>query len=202
MVELRVMEARETTFGTLLNGRVQYRVPLFQRQYNWESEHRKQLWSDALDLYEERRHGAKNAQHFMGSVVTAPEQLGPNRPAMHTLIDGQQRLTTLIVMLAALRDHVAESDEATALRIDGLYLRNQFPQEQLDEFKVLPTQRDRDELAAIIHGEPDTQTSEGLRQAYRYFRQRLRIDEDSNGQVLSPDQLEDALLQGYGSCRS
>src|SRR6266496_4518115 len=131
------MEAKETEFGTLLNGRVQYRVPLFQRQYDWKPENRRQLWSDVLDLYEERR-GSKAAQHFMGSVVTAPEQLGPNRPATHTLIDGQQRLTTLLVILAALRDHIAEADAQASTRIDGLYLRNQFPQEPLDEFKVLP----------------------------------------------------------------
>ena len=88
------MEARETTFATLLNGRVQYRVPLFQRQYAWQREQREQLWSDVVDLYEERRAGTANAQHFMGSIVTTPEQLGPNRPATHTLIDGQQRMTT------------------------------------------------------------------------------------------------------------
>src|ERR1035438_3135192 len=127
------MEARETTFGTLLNGRVQYRVPLFQRQYAWQRKQREQLWSDVLDLYEERREGAENAQHFMGSVVTAPEQLGPDRPAVHTLIDGQQRLITLNVMLAALRDHVAESNKIAAVKINGLYLCNQFPQEPSDE---------------------------------------------------------------------
>jgi len=48
------MEARETTFETLLNGRVQYRVPLFQRQYAWQREQRQQLWSDIVDLYDER----------------------------------------------------------------------------------------------------------------------------------------------------
>jgi hypothetical protein len=192
------MEARETTFGTLLNGRVQYRVPLFQRQYAWQRKQREQLWSDVLDLYEERREGAENAQHFMGSVVTAPEQLGPDRPAVHTLIDGQQRLITLNVMLAALRDHVAESNKVAAVKINGLYLCNQFPQEPSDEFKVLPTQRDRDEFAALIHGEPDTQTSEGLRQTYRYFRDHLRSDEDGSGQTLDTGQLEDTLLQGLG----
>ena len=79
------MKAEETTFGTLLNGRVQYRVPLFQRQYDWKPENRQQLWSDIFELYEDRQ-TSKDAQHFLGSVVTAPEQLGPNRPATHTLI--------------------------------------------------------------------------------------------------------------------
>lgn len=189
------MEARETTFETLLNGRVQYRVPLFQRQYAWQKEQRQQLWSDIVDLYDERMSGT-GGQHFMGSIVTAPEQLGPNRPSTHTLIDGQQRMTTLTVLLAALRDHVAETDEASAQRLEGLYLSNQYPQEPSDEFKVLPTQRDRGELAALIHGEPNTQTSEGLRQTYRYFRERLRRDRDAEGNALDPSALEDTLLQG------
>jgi hypothetical protein len=189
------MKAEETTFGTLLNGRVQYRVPLFQRQYNWTSNNRQQLWSDILDLYEERRK-ARDAQHFMGSVVTAPEQLGPNRPATHTLIDGQQRLTTLLLMLAAPRDHIAETDTEASTRIDGLYLSNQFPQEPHDEFKVLPTQRDRDEFAALMHREPETRTSEGLRQAYRYFRLRLRLERDGDGQPIDAHHLEGTILQG------
>lgn len=195
---LRAVEARETSFEALLNGRVQYRVPLFQRQYAWQRQQREQLWSDVVDLYEERRAGAASAQHFMGSVVTAPEQLGPNRPATHTLIDGQQRLTTLNVMLVGLRDHLAETDRASADRIDGLYLRNQYPQEPTDEFKVLPTQRDRDEFAALLHAQADTQTSEGLRQTYRFFRDRLRREEDADGNRLDPGLLEATLLQGLG----
>lgn len=50
------MEARETTFETLLNGRMQYRVPLFQRQYAWQQEQRGQLWSVGLS----RRRSAKS----------------------------------------------------------------------------------------------------------------------------------------------
>jgi len=59
------VEARETTFRTLLNGRVQYRVPFFQRQYAWKPEHRQQLWADVLELYEERHGGNNTAQHFL-----------------------------------------------------------------------------------------------------------------------------------------
>jgi uncharacterized protein with ParB-like and HNH nuclease domain len=168
---------------------------LFQRQYDWKTENRQQLWSDVLAVHEDRQQ-SKDAQHFMGSVVTAPEQLGPNRPATHTLIDGQQRLTTLLLILAALRDHIAETDTQASTRIDGLYLRNQFPQEPSDEFKILPTQRDRDEFAALMHCEPGTETAPGLRQAYRYFRQRLRSERDSDGKPIDVLQLEGTLLQG------
>jgi hypothetical protein len=192
------MDARETTFGTLLNGRVQFRVPLFQRQYAWEKAQRERLWSDVLDLYEQRREGEATSQHFMGSIVTAPEPLGPNRPAMHTLIDGQQRLTTLSIILAALRDQMTEAGEDDAARIDALYLLNQFPQEPTDLFKVVPTQRDRDEFTAILKAEPDTGTSPGLRATYRYFRNRIGQDEDADGNALDPAALEHALLDGLG----
>jgi len=192
------MEARETTFSTLLNGRVQFRVPLFQRAYAWDRTQREQLWSDVLELYDERRSGSSSAQHFMGSIVTAPEQLGPNRPAMHTLIDGQQRLTTLTIMLAALRDHLSAANSVDAERIDALYLQNQFPQEPTDVYKVLPTQRDRPEFEAILRNDPDTHTSPGIRATYRYFRERLARDEDADGEPLAPAAVEEVLLDGFG----
>jgi hypothetical protein len=192
------VDARETTFGALFNGRVQFRVPLFQRQYAWEKTHRERLWSDVLGLYDECRAGNDAAQHFMGSIVTVPEQLGPNRPAMHTLIDGQQRLTTLSILLAALRDHLAANADDHARRINAFYLENQFPQEPTDVFKVLPTQRDRDELAAILNVQADTGTSPGMRHTYRYFRERLRRDEDADGSPLDATTLERVLLNGLG----
>jgi hypothetical protein len=192
------VDARETTFGALFNGRVQFRVPLFQRQYAWEKAQREQLWSDVLDLYDERRFGNQTGQHFMGSIVTAPDQLGPNRPAMHTLIDGQQRLTTLTLLLAALHDHLAAIGDDNAARVKALYLENQFPQEPTDVFKVLPTQRDRAELAAIVNQGPDTGSSPGIRQTYRYFRERLQREEDGDGNELNVTTLEHVLLDGLG----
>jgi hypothetical protein len=190
------VDAKETTFGTLLNGRVQFRVPLFQRQYAWEKAQRERLWADILELYEQRRDGDTASQHFMGSIVTAPEPLGPNRPATHTLIDGQQRITTLSIMLAALRDHMGENEESE--RLDALYLTNQFPQEPTDTFKLLPTQRDRDEFNAILTGQLDTRTSPGMRSTYKYYRERLSREEDADGQELDPMMLEHTLLQGLG----
>src|SRR3954447_2156463 len=61
-----------------------------------------------------------------------------------------------------------------------------------------PTQRDRDEFAALVHMQPDTRTSEGLRQTYRYFRDRLRREEDADGNPLDAALLEATLLQGLG----
>ena len=189
------MDAGETTFRTLLNGRMQYRVPLFQRPYAWQRKHREQLWADVLELYEMRRNGNEAAQHFLGSIVTAPENLAPERPATFTLIDGQQRMTTLSVLLAALRDHVRVGNVEEADRIDALYLRNQYPVVPLDVFKVLPTQDDREEFAALMNGAAATGTSSGLRQTYRYFVQRLQ-DGDSEGEQLDLSTLEHTVLLG------
>lgn len=188
------MEARETTFSTLFNGRVQYRIPLFQRQYAWRPKDREQLWSDIVELRLDRESSddSSEALHFLGSVVTASDAAGPNRPAFYTLIDGQQRITTLSILLAALRDHLRPIDEFAADRIDGLYLINQFPQDPNDRFKVLPTQRDRDEFAAVILGHEDTGTSKSIREAYDFFRRQLvKLDSDTDVRTM-----EAAVLQG------
>ena len=62
------MKAGQVALQQLLNGRIQYRVPLFQRTYSWVEEQWHRLWTDVLEIYamEEPRN------HFIGSVVTQP----------------------------------------------------------------------------------------------------------------------------------
>jgi uncharacterized protein with ParB-like and HNH nuclease domain len=64
--------------------------------------------------------------HFLGSIVTLSQPGTPEGIASFILIDGQQRLTTLSLLLAALRDHARESEGAPAERLHGLYLENNF----------------------------------------------------------------------------
>jgi hypothetical protein len=84
------MKANEVKLADLLNGTVQYRVPLFQRRYSWDEAEWDQLWKDISTLY-----GSDDSEtHFIGAVVTAPVADAPERAAKYLLIDGQQRLTT------------------------------------------------------------------------------------------------------------
>src|SRR4051794_40739425 len=105
------MQARELTLRKLLDGQRQYQLPLFQRPYSWTPQQQTQLWRDVIELHEVQD---ANAQHFLGSVVTSPVKSGPDRPEMFVLVDGQQRLTTLAVLISALRDAMKESDATAA----------------------------------------------------------------------------------------
>ena len=141
------MEARETTFRNLVEGTNQYVVPLFQRPYSWERRRWRQLWDDLIGVMEM----PSGRQHFLGSVVTMPLRSAPEAVNQFLLIDGQQRLTTLLVLLAAVRDQAAAGPETSTLaaEIEATLLTNPYKR-GLDRLKLLPTQRDRAAMEAIL----------------------------------------------------
>ncbi|MFF7039139.1 DUF262 domain-containing protein [Streptomyces massasporeus] len=169
------MQAKETLFADLVQGRAQqFQVPLYQRTYSWTEKHLKQLWSDILEqarLLESAEE--KASTHFLGSVVLAPS---PQNDAMFPrwlVVDGQQRLTTLSLALAAIRDHVADTAPNEAQRIDEQYLINKWNSGN-DHLRLLPTQADRPQFAAHIRGPvTDHAPGSGVATAYTFFRKKL-----------------------------
>lgn len=111
------MRAAETRLGAVLEGPGQYVVPHFQRAYSWRRREWATLWTDILELYEL----GTTQTHFMGSIVLLRESQ-PGCSETKLLIDGQQRLVTLSLFLAALRDLARESEPALAERVDATYL--------------------------------------------------------------------------------
>src|SRR5690242_5160836 len=118
--------------------------------------------------------GAQTGTHFMGSVVITPsptlQAAGVNR---WLLVDGQQRLTTLMLALAAIRDHGGSDAD----RIHRQYLVNEFRQGD-DHLRLLPTQADRDAYRAIILGTPGTTAMGAVAEAYQFFRTVLTAVDD------------------------
>lgn len=161
------MQASETKLRQLIEGTKQYVVPLFQRPYSWSEKQWKTLWTDIVD---QSRHD-DGRPHFFGSIVTTPAKSVPQGVGKWLLIDGQQRITTVQVFLAAIRDSADRLGDAKLRdRIDGQYLKN--PYEEDDErLKVLPTQDDRAPFRAIIW---KTEIPESrLRTCYQFFLSRL-----------------------------
>ena len=97
------MQASETKLRQLIEGTKQYVVPLFQRPYSWSEKQWKTLWTD---VFEQSRH-EDGRPHFFGSIVTTPAKSVPQGVGKYLLIDGQQRITTIQVFLAAIRDSAA-----------------------------------------------------------------------------------------------
>src|ERR1051326_3883470 len=141
------MHAGETKIQAIIDGMGQYVVPLFQRPYRWGSPQWGKLWQNLLELCE----GESPRSHFIGSVVTMPSKSVPEGVTKFVLIDGQQRLTTLLVLLAVVRDKARKQPGNLAERVDDLLLKNRH-QEGGDVYKVLPTQVDRPAFFAVMDG--------------------------------------------------
>lgn len=161
------MQASETKLRQLIEGTKQFVIPLYQRPYTWTAKQWKTLWADIV----EQSHHDDAHPHFFGSIVTAPAKSVPQGVAKYILIDGQQRLTTTQVFLAAVRD-VADAigDVRLRDRIDGQYLRNAY-EENDEQFKLLPTQDDRRAFRTVIDG--GTAAHGRLYTCYEFYRARL-----------------------------
>lgn len=154
------MDARAVPLQLMLEGTKQYVVPLFQRPYSWEEDEWEALWGDIMDIYDL----PDPREHFIGAVVTLPLESTPAGVSKFTLIDGQQRMTTLLILLSVIRDLCREAlqsagtDEGTRTQyaklpdeIDANYLLNQF-HEGVERYRLMPTQLDRDDFELVITG--------------------------------------------------
>ena len=98
------MNAFKSNIYKYLGGTCQYLIPLYQRTYSWGQEQCVRLWSDIVNLHNTRREG-----HFVGSIVRIDEDSAAGS-TLAMIIDGQQRLTTLTLLLIALRDYARDAD--------------------------------------------------------------------------------------------
>ncbi|MFJ5992168.1 DUF262 domain-containing protein [Lentzea sp. NPDC092896] len=190
-----MVTANETTLQHLLEGSKQYRVPLYQRTYSWEKKQLSQLWNDIVGLAEDRV-TQQSATHFIGSVVLAPSPgNGPTGVPQFLVVDGQQRLTTLTLLLCAIRDHRAtHEDPIHRGRMNDLYLTNPYKPEA-QRLKVLPTQTDREAYQACIDSTPHAGGRDGIGTAYRFFAAKL-VELDDPDDPFDIERLEDAVISG------
>src|SRR6266851_2968175 len=151
--------------GPLLSGPKQYVVPYFQRAYSWRRRQWITLFDDILELYELESSGS----HFLGSMVLLAETNNNNEASdqPHTLvIDGQQRIVTLSLFLAAIRD---VADQSFATQLHQTYLIN--PEGNSE--KILTTHQDRAAFATVIKNRKEPEASP-IRDAYRTFKESLQ----------------------------
>jgi uncharacterized protein with ParB-like and HNH nuclease domain len=122
--------------------------------------------------------------HFMGAIVSLPARSVPVGVSKYLIIDGQQRLTTVSLLLCALRDCL---DPNSASRIQEVYLTNRF-REPEDTLKFVPTQADRDEYRAIALERRTPENNKDVRMgaAYHFFKNKLLKGTDPNGESVEP----------------
>ncbi|MEU8727601.1 GmrSD restriction endonuclease domain-containing protein [Streptomyces antimycoticus] len=189
-----MVAAAETTLQGLLEGTRQYLVPLYQRTYSWTELQLKRIWDDVCQLARDRAdHPA--ATHFIGSLVLAPSPAtGAVGVAEYLVVDGQQRLTTLTILLCAIRDHRAEHESPKhRLRLDQQYLTNPFEEQRW--LKLVPTQADRDAYVACVRSTPSNGPDNAVGRAYRFFANALKTLGDGE-EPITVEQVESAVITG------
>lgn len=165
------MDARKGNIYEILNGNKQFLIPNYQRFYSWDTEQCKRLWNDIVDMQKKGKVG-----HFVGSIVNIAEQAMPTGVQKYMIIDGQQRMTTLTLLLLALRDYAIKTPEDTTInsrRIDNMLLKNEY--ENGDErYKLLLTETDKDILMRLVEEKPIPDgTRSRILENYNYFSGKI-----------------------------
>lgn len=151
-----------------------YIVPAYQRRYSWTREDCRVLLDDIMTAGEQGR------THFMASVLTVePEAAAPTGRRRLEVIDGQQRLTTASIILAALSERLADEDAdwtETLLDMSLPALRRTylFDTERHGDsrWRLIPTKPDREAFQEMARGgEPPADSQIGVN--LRWFRRRL-----------------------------
>ena len=171
-------------------------VPLFQRPYVWNEELQwKPLWKD-LERVANRllqSPGTPQAPHFLGAVVLQQLQSQTSDLQHRTIIDGQQRLTTLQLLLDALHSEIELAGaKMPAARLDPLIANAEaFCSHKEDRFKVWPTNRDRDAFNEVMQAPAPIDYAQlkhkasRMAKAHQYFAERSRawLNEQDTDQV-------------------
>lgn len=160
-------------------------VPLFQRPYVWNKENQwEPLWEDVLRVTNRLLGKSQERQqpHFLGAVVLQQVQRPTGLMQQRTIIDGQQRLTTLQLLLDALHAELLRAEALQpAMRIEPLVVNAApFCSKPEDRFKVWPTNRDRPAFNAVMASTPSDDNSavafqgERMVEAHSFFRDQAR----------------------------
>lgn len=175
------MKPETRTVTQLFERGVRYVVPLYQRPYVWrEAAQWQPLWDDLLTLLEHQAAGNLHYSHFLGAVVLEQETQAPGEIPLFWVIDGQQRLTTLQIVLAAAASVAAEFGATSEGAIIRDLVRNDSKRASGDDvYKVWPTNANRAAFQAVVgDGGPaaDRQDDPNNRidEAYAFFAARIR----------------------------
>ena len=168
------MKATEAKLLEFLKRSPQFVIPIYQRTYSWTARECQQLWDDLLRTGDDDTISA----HFVGSIVYIEKglyQVSSQSPLL--IIDGQQRVTTLTLILEALARNLGDSepvDGFSAKKLRNYYLLNPLEDGERG-FKLLLTQTDKDSLLALVQQKPwPTEHSLRLKENFEWFETKIR----------------------------
>lgn len=172
------MKAVDSHLLTLLKASSQFIVPIYQRLYSWQEAEVGQLWADIIRAGSNSKLGS----HFTGSIVYVAKDLSTNTSADPDLIiDGQQRVTTVTLILTALAARLEQLPENEREPWDGFSprkIRNRYllndDEEGERQFKLILSQSDKHALIALLQGaDPSSDIVTRITDNYAFINQKL-----------------------------
>ncbi len=145
------MDAQRIRFLELLNGSIQYVVPRWQRRYCWGEPDIERLVEDVLTVAV----AGPDATHYGGTLLTFQEPGAAGVVSIHRVVDGQQRLTTVSILLSCIAAELGPSDQRVGWSAEDIELRLKNPVRSQDKHRKLRLQDgDEDEYRSILEGSP------------------------------------------------
>lgn len=182
---------------------IRYEVPDFQRRYVWKQDEQwEPLWDDLADLAQSLMEDGSEA-HFMGAVVLQPAPFPAGAIERRIVVDGQQRLTTLQLLIDAVQEVLADRGHSGPAGLLSYLVENPdaFREGERDNaFKVWPTEVDRAAFRHAMHNDlsPDEHATSRIVQAHDYFKRQVgewldKFDGEGGKGATAATALEEAL---------
>lgn len=149
-------------FDFLGSGKTIFEIPVFQRNYEWGEEQCRQLFRDLINAIKESR------DHFLGAIVYVSET-GNNMSHIYRIIDGQQRLTSLTLLLKAL----ADVDKRDSEEIQEEYLTNKYLNEN-NHLKLKPVEHDLEAFNAVMSDNIQYENPSKIIENYNLFKDLIK----------------------------
>ncbi len=186
------MDVSESTLGKILEGSSQYLIPLYQRPYSWQAKNWTKLWEDIFELAEARANNS-GASHFTGTLVLEATTVTTGQTKF-LVVDGQQRLTTLSVLLAAIAKTWANlGDEMAHKRVRDQFLVNTYAEDSESFYRLRPANFDEGVYREVVDGKNAKSSQSKIDNALAFFSKQISHLESG---PINLKQIEDAVLNG------
>lgn len=163
-------QIRPKEMGDLFDQNERLRIPSYQRRYSWEEEHFEDLWDDLNNV-------GPDGSHFFGTIVFMSGTHVAGGMNEIDIVDGQQRITTVSILLCAIRDHLQDnySEDEISKRVgtieENLWIVNRDGERQ--GMRLILGNLDQDSYESLVNSYPDEIDNKKIESAYEYFRSQL-----------------------------
>lgn len=186
------MDVVESSLKSILEGSKQYVIPLYQRPYAWRSANWQKLWEDLVDIAIHRQHSPEDS-HFTGTLVLDASSVTTDLTKF-LVVDGQQRLTTMSVLLAAIANSwSAQGEKEAAERIQEQVLINRHAKSLDERYRLRPANFDEPVYRSAVDGSLIKSSQSNVDDAYLFFQKKIERLHEFN---LTLAELESAALTG------